>query len=220
MLKIQLLENESFIFKPPTAYLAAYQQPTGSRFGADALYNGENRKYGGMFTYFFKESKNNKNDSLTLKFFDNERQIRTLKKKVPDKTGFYRWYWKLDEKGVDLPSRSIKKTNSEPGGVKVKPGNYRVVLESKNSISETEITVKTDPRFNISSKTIEDRYNYSKQIEEFFKKSNEAVNQLKESKKILSIYKSRIEKNDNESDKILIKKISENITQIEEIISF
>ena len=216
----QLLENESFIFKPPTAYLAAYQQPTGSRFGADALYNGENRKYGGMFTYFFKESKNNKNDSLTLKLFDNERQIRTLKKKVPDKTGFYRWYWKLDEKGVDLPSRSIKKTNSEPGGVKVKPGNYRVVLESKNSISETEITVKTDPRFNISSNTIEDRYNYSKQIEEFFKKSNKAVNLLKESKKILSIYKSRIEKNDNESDKILIKKISENITQIEEIISF
>ena len=101
-----------------------------------------------MFTYFFKESKNNKNDSLTLKLFDNERQIRTLKKKVPDKTGFYRWYWRLDEKGVDFPSRSIKKTNSEPGGVKVKPGNYRVVLESKNSISESEITVKTDPRFN------------------------------------------------------------------------
>ena len=36
----------------------------------------------------------------------------------------------------------------------------------------------------------------------------------------MSNYKSRIEKNDNESDKILIKKISENITQIEEITSF
>ena len=216
----QLLENESFLFKPPMAYLAAYQQPTGSRFGADALYNGENRKYGGMFTYFFKESKNNKNDSLTLKLFDNERQIRTLKKKVPEKTGFYRWYWRLDEKGVDLPSRSNKKIYSEPGGVKVKPGNYRVVLESKNSISEAEITVNTDPRFIVSNKTIEDRYNYSKQIEEFFKKTSEAVNQLKEGKKTLGIYKDRIEKIDNESNKKLVKKISENITEIEEIISF
>ena len=51
-----------------------------------------------MFTYFFKESENNKNDSLTLKLFDNQRQIRTLKKKVPEKTGFYRWYWRLNEK--------------------------------------------------------------------------------------------------------------------------
>ena len=215
----QLLENESFVFKPPTAYLAAYQQPSGSRFGADALYNGENRKYGGMFTYFFKVSKNNKKDSLTLKLFDDERQIRTLKKKVPEKTGFYRWYWRLDEKGVDLPTRSNKKTNGEPRGVKVKPGNYRVVFESKNSISETEIIVKTDPRFNISDKAIEDRYNYSKQIEGFFKKAAAAVNQLKESKKILDHYKNRIGKNDNESDKKLLKKISENIVQIEEIIS-
>ncbi|NOY48115.1 MAG: hypothetical protein GXO84_07975, partial [Chlorobi bacterium] len=31
------------LFKPPTAYQAAYQQPTGSRFGGDALFNGENR---------------------------------------------------------------------------------------------------------------------------------------------------------------------------------
>jgi hypothetical protein len=43
------------LFAPPTAYLAAYQQPTGSRFGADALYQGENKKYGAMITYFVKE---------------------------------------------------------------------------------------------------------------------------------------------------------------------
>ena len=40
------------LFEPPTAYLAAYQQPTGSRFGADAMYQGTNRKYGAMLSYF------------------------------------------------------------------------------------------------------------------------------------------------------------------------
>ena len=39
------------LFEPPTAYLAAYQQPTGSRFGADAMYQGTNRKFGAMISY-------------------------------------------------------------------------------------------------------------------------------------------------------------------------
>jgi len=48
-----LLEKKAHLFTPPTAYLAAYQQPTGSRFGGDAMYHGENRNYGAMFTYFY-----------------------------------------------------------------------------------------------------------------------------------------------------------------------
>ena len=66
----ELLSKESHIFEPPTAYLAAYQQPTGSRFGGDALFNAENRKYGSMFTYFYKTSDEKNKDSLTLKSYD------------------------------------------------------------------------------------------------------------------------------------------------------
>jgi hypothetical protein len=40
------------LFAPPTAYQAAYQQPTGSRFGADAIYQGENRKKGAIISYY------------------------------------------------------------------------------------------------------------------------------------------------------------------------
>ncbi len=39
------------VYAPPTAYAASNQQPKGSRFGGDALYNGENRPYGAMITY-------------------------------------------------------------------------------------------------------------------------------------------------------------------------
>jgi photosystem II stability/assembly factor-like uncharacterized protein len=52
-----LMEQPVRLFPTPTAYLAAYQQPNGSRFGADALFNGENRKSGAMITYFLKEGK-------------------------------------------------------------------------------------------------------------------------------------------------------------------
>ncbi len=40
------------LFTPPTAYQAAYQQPTGSRFGGDALFNGENKRSGAMISYY------------------------------------------------------------------------------------------------------------------------------------------------------------------------
>ena len=47
-----VLNKNLELFNPPTAYQAAYQQPTGSRFGADALYNGENRRGGAAISYY------------------------------------------------------------------------------------------------------------------------------------------------------------------------
>ena len=52
---MSILNKEIALFEPPAGYQAAYQQPTGSRFGGDALYNAENRKYGAMITYYLKE---------------------------------------------------------------------------------------------------------------------------------------------------------------------
>jgi len=51
-----LLNSDIKLFESPTAYQAAYQQPTGSRFGGDALYNGENRGYGARMKYYFKKA--------------------------------------------------------------------------------------------------------------------------------------------------------------------
>ena len=69
-------------------------------FGADAAH-GENRKYGAMFTYFYKaasEKASQTKDSLSLKIYDGDRLIRTLKRKAPKETGLHRWYWNMDER--------------------------------------------------------------------------------------------------------------------------
>ena len=63
-----VLQEDIKLFEAPTAYQAEYRQPSGSRFGADAIYNGENRGFGAKFTYYFKKSaseedtKEDKND--------------------------------------------------------------------------------------------------------------------------------------------------------------
>jgi len=51
-----VLNKKLQLFTPPTAYQAAYQQPTGSRFGGDALFNGENKKSGAMISYYINRS--------------------------------------------------------------------------------------------------------------------------------------------------------------------
>ncbi len=60
--KPDLVSKTIHLFEPPTAYLAAYQQPTGSRFGADAMYHGTNRKYGAMITYYVDPSSEENSD--------------------------------------------------------------------------------------------------------------------------------------------------------------
>ena len=134
-----ILNKEIELFTPPTAYQAFYQQPTGSRFGGDGLYQGENKKPGAMITYYLKEGKKEaegkkdgekemvtqtdndeekvdaltsdkpeltgvqKKDSVQFDFYDGQRLIRSLKYKTPEKAGFHRIFWGMDEKvQIDL----------------------------------------------------------------------------------------------------------------------
>lgn len=48
---VSVLTNTLKVYTPPVAFVASSQQPKGSRFGGDALYNGENRPFGAMITY-------------------------------------------------------------------------------------------------------------------------------------------------------------------------
>ncbi|MEM7486734.1 MAG: hypothetical protein AAF348_16115, partial [Bacteroidota bacterium] len=189
-----LLQKEVSLFDSPDAYLAAYQQPTGSRFGGDALYNAENRKYGAMITYYLKEGNSSKKeedkkeeendeeketekkkektkDSVFFKFFDGDRLIRTLKFKTPEKAGFHRIYWNLDEKGSDRPSRKISKDKKERGGVEVKPGTYKVKVHYGELMDSTMVTVKSDPRLKVSTAVISQVYNTGKKLEGFTQKA-------------------------------------------------
>ncbi len=51
------LKDTLQVYAAPDAYLAANQQPAGTRFGANAVFNGENRKRGAMITYSITKAK-------------------------------------------------------------------------------------------------------------------------------------------------------------------
>jgi len=239
------LKNEVKIFEPPTAYLAAYQQPTGSRFGGDALYNAENRKEGAMITYYLKEGKKvkdsltqkdsitetktlpqeqkltgvQKRDSVQFDFYKGENLIRTLKFKTPEKAGFHRIYWQMDEKGPDHPSRKISKKKTENGGVSVLPGKYRIKVTHGNQSDETMITVKSDPRLNISEASVNEVYETAKELENMTQIAADAVEQLVESKNLANKYKKELKDLDNDKYEENIKASENIVKQIDSVIA-
>ncbi len=235
-----VLSSDIKLFDPPTAYQAAYQQPTGSRFGGDALYNGENRDYGAHFSYYFQKKeaeekteeeeesnteeemekpKGPSKDSLYLKIYDGERLIRSLKRKIPDSTGIYKWTWYMNEKGVNRPSRKIRKRTNEPGGVEVKPGTYRAELKYMDQSSSANIKVESDPRLDITQKAIDDRYNYQKDLEQMTQTAADAVKQLVESKNIAQEFKKKMKKDDDEKYKEEIKLTGKVVKKIDSILA-
>lgn len=223
------------LFQPPTAYQAAYQQPTGSRFGADAMYQGENRKGGAIISYYVdvpkvdkkdeKESRDKKKDkknddvissevekskkikydSIKLEIFDGNRQIRTLKFKTPKESGVHKTTWYLREKGVDRASRRIRKSTREPGGVSVKPGIYQLKMTFGNVTSTQNIKIEFDPRLQISDEAINQKYNASKELESYQEKVAGIVKQLVESKNAVTSIKAKLSKEDKKKYKSEIK---------------
>ncbi|WP_339844249.1 hypothetical protein [uncultured Dokdonia sp.] len=237
------LSRKLQLFNPPTAYDAAYQQPTGSRFGADALYNGENRGSGAQIAYYFvkdetasaktstddtdeedtdsdTEVKSVTWDSIHLKVYDGARQIRHLKWKTPDSTGIHKMTWYMREAGGDRPSRSIRKSKNEPGGVSVKPGTYKLVMQYGDQSSESSIEVASDPRYDVPAKAINDAYNTGKQLEAMTQTAADAVKQLVQSKTIASDYKKMIKKlDDDKAYKSELKFIGEMTKRIDKVIA-
>ncbi len=212
-----LLDRTIKLFEPPVAYRVQYQEASGTRFGANATFNGENRKKGAMISYVINKKevkkdtvkdvkKNTANDSLVLKIYDtNENLIRTLKPAIPKENGLQRMYWNLDEKGVFSPSREKVVTSKEPSGVKVLPGNYKLVLHFQGLKDSTQIKVAFDPRIEMPYEILKEIHDLLKVLEQKKDLAFRSVERLKASKSIALAIKNQAKKTDSVLNKGLIQ---------------
>ncbi|MDO6675782.1 hypothetical protein Q4517_09490 [Tenacibaculum sp. 1_MG-2023] len=226
------------LFTPPTAYQAAYQQPTGSRFGADAMFNGTNKGRGALVQFYVNKPKSAKKpeakdknsikkedentikwDSIKFEVFDGNRLIRTIKRKTPKENGIHKGVWFMSEKGVTRPSRTIRKQKREPRGVQVKPGTYRIKATFGNQTSEQNITVKFDPRLRISQNAIDQKYTAAKDLEAQQKIIADAVKQLVESKNIANSFNQKLSKKNKKLYKESIKDSKDIVQKIDTLLA-
>lgn len=225
------LDKVLSVYDPPVGYVSSNQQPKGSRFGGDALFNGENRPYGAMLSYSINRPKKEKKeemddkkkgkkkkkdapepeekkdekkvsyDSLTIEVFKGDDVIRTLKSKAPKENGIHRTFWYFNEKGTNRMSRRDRRGNREPGGVTVLPGTYKVRFTFGDKKDSTNIEVKYDPRIEMSNAAIRAQYNALKSLESKYAMGVKAVDRLKESLGIAKGIQSDLKKKDKEGYK-------------------
>ncbi len=216
-----LLNEGVKLFEPPTAYIAQYQQASGSRFGGNATFNGENRRRGAMISYVInkkeipkdatkdtakKGKKDKAKDTIVLNIYNQEDiLIRTLKFKSPKENGLHRTYWRLNEKGTYSPSRKPVKTNREPGGVTVLPGDYKLVMHFQDQKDSTQIKVAYDPRIEMSDEVLREQHKLLKGIEQKKDLVYRSIEQLKSSKTTVASIKKQATNIDKELHKDLIK---------------
>ena len=217
----EILNKDFHLFNPPTGYQVAYQQPTGSRFGGDAMYGGENKKSGAMISYFVGKGSEDlkEKDSISFEFFDQDRLMRTIKMPRPKKAGIHRWYWRMDEKGVQRPRRSLRKSKVEPSGVSVLPGTYTIKGALGESSNETAINVAFDPRLTYDEGALRSVYNAQKELESLTARSAEAVRQLLESKQSANALSKQLQESDKEGFKEAIKQSKEITKEIDKLVA-
>ncbi|OIO12388.1 MAG: hypothetical protein AUJ53_02455 [Flavobacteriaceae bacterium CG1_02_35_72] len=222
---LKLLDQTIAVFPAPTAYLPEIQQPSGTRFGANAIFNGENKKFGAMLTYSINKPKTEEKDqsakddksddadkskvnykNIIVKIYDsNNILIRTLKEKTPEDSGVHRMYWRLDEKGVNNPSRTIRKSENEPGGVSVLPGDYKIVMQFGEAKDSTKITVKYDLRKTMPLAILKSKRALQKQVESKMELAYNAIKQVIDSKKIVDTYQNTLKEKKEKQYEALIK---------------
>ncbi len=203
------------VYPTPDAYITANQQASGTRFAGDAIFIGKNRRRGAMITYTVTKPEEKKEPSTsstskkkkkkaaapvetkkdtTKMAFDtisfmvynkSNKLIRTIKTKYK-KNGMHRMYWQMDEKGINYPSRKAPKKNSgERGGVRVLPGEYKIVMSFGDQEDSTMVNVKFDPRLDIPVSALEGNYKASKEVESQIEVAANAMAQLRDSKKVI-----------------------------------
>ena len=238
----QLLNKPLYLFTPPKAFITQNQQPSGTRFGANALFNGDNRKKGAMITYVINKPENKKEsntssknkkegkststksakpevkfDSLFFQVFNTKNElIRNINLKAPKKNGLHRMYWHFEENGMRGPSRKkVKKNSNLPSGVTVLPGDYTIKLHFGNQTATQKITVAYDPRVKISMGVLQSKYDLLKQLDAKLGVAGKATQRLLNSKKIVEDYQKRIKaQHKKEKFKDLLKKHTEILKKI------
>lgn len=222
----KLMEKELHAFAPPTAVKANYRQATGTRFAADAIYAGENRRRGAMMSFYLNPKKVEKKkkeaeegekemvatrggrrgpakDSVKVKIYDaSGALIRTLRV-VPD-TGVNRMYWGMDKEGPKFPSRRPARPggfNFNRGGQAIMPGTYKVVMSFRESMDSTQIEVIMDPRSNPEEKdNLKAMIALQEEGAAYINTLNTAVEKLKDAQASLKQVNAMMPAKDDQSD--------------------
>ncbi|MFQ5616724.1 MAG: WD40/YVTN/BNR-like repeat-containing protein, partial [Anaerolineales bacterium] len=210
-----LLTKNLHVFDIPDAVLTVTRQAAGTRFAAEAEFSGQNRPYGALITYVYNPDKASekpkssekapkaktddkgsstaaKKDSVKVEVLNEERAvIRTFKTEA--KPGINRTTWRLRRKGARFPNVPKPKPHApEPTGPLVLPGTYTVRISFGDHADSATVTVKLDPRVNVSQADLQAREAMIERLLRDVRAGTEAADRLRDAKKTIGMISGRL----------------------------
>ncbi len=154
------MAEEVSLFPMPDARLMVIGESHGYRQGkiGDALYNGENRPYGALLTYYLKTVEgptNTLTDKVRIDIADEDGNIIRTFYQAP-KVGINRTAWSLKMDAARYP-RAVKpqKNKQKSAGFYAAPGTYQVTVSYKGNSDKGLLKVLPDSRFEVSKEAID-----------------------------------------------------------------
>jgi photosystem II stability/assembly factor-like uncharacterized protein len=231
--KGQIFKNKLTAFEAPTAYQANFKNASGIEYSTWGTYEGENKKGGAALSFYINKTntdtgKNKLADTAVVKIFNAEnKQVRTLKVKAD--SGFNRFYWGMEGKGIRQAGsrgggrRGGSGNTNEPGGLPVDPGTYKVVLSlSKEYTDSMMVVVNDNPMAPVSKEIRDGKRKFAERLDKTILKLTDFTDRLTESdeiiKKIESSY-NYMEKKDADTLRKVSKAMTDSIKGIREIMN-
>ncbi|MEZ4699900.1 MAG: hypothetical protein R2834_06190 [Rhodothermales bacterium] len=211
-----LLNSPLAVFEAPVAYQAVYKQAPGTRFVADAIYAGENRRPGAMISYLVTpaevnvmpdEEKGEMDSTATSKkakieILDGDGTvIRTLS--GPAEKGVNRVYWEMSRKGIRFNPFGENQNADEPAGADVLPGTYTARVSYAGQTDETPVEVRYDPRIDVRRADLEARLAMYDRWEQIAAVAVDAQKRLKQAGETIETVGKLLADRDDEASKTL-----------------
>jgi len=232
----ELLDSSFYSFGARPAYLTSSRSYDGIRFIAQGEFVGDNKGMSAVFTLWKKPAEekpkdgketkesdigkmkpaSKKNDRLKVLVINSEGDtVRTIHRRLKD--GLNRISWRPDQKGVRYPSKSEPRENSEPGGVPIIPGEYKVLFSFAGKKDSTMLDVLPDPR--VDSGLFDPQAKYVARIEfnRVVEAATKGFDQLKEAKKVMETYAKIIAVQEDSIKKDVNKLHKETINRVDSL---
>ncbi len=218
----EVLAQAFKVFESPEAYQFETRSYQGVRFGADAVYSGENRRGGAMMTAWLNPDSieiDEKKQKVKIQVYDEaDALIRTYHTQLD--TGMNRTYWNMEMDGVRGPGRrDVKEEDDLPSGAMVLPGTYKVVFSFEDYKDSTMVKVNGDPRIPVSMSDRKEALAIYKEYESYVQKAFDAFEQLKEAKKSIEMAETlmaNVEKDDKKDFTEATKEARKKLRMVEE----
>lgn len=149
----ELTSEPVHLFRVPDAYSHTTAQPDGYHFAASAFFQGESRPYGALLTYFVASGSDEGHVEIDV-LNESGDVIRSFE--GPGRTGLNRTSWNLREdlpgevRGAGAGTRSGGGSRGRVAPPEVLPGVYSVRVRNDGGESTRSLTVRADPRIDVS----------------------------------------------------------------------